>query len=430
MASKTSALSYPLDNSAIIHLAARRKKHTNSFRIVITFKEPVCAKTLQKALEHITPRFPTIIAGICHDFFQYKVVPVKEVPQVQKERECLAPMRKNEIKNCAFRLLYYQNRIAAEFFHSLTDGYGGMVVMNTLAAEYLRLKYAVFVPVTGTLFNPNDLPVEEEQKDDYFTYAGEKMKVSKSCGAYRLPGKLLSTKKVLVTTKFTAVDRILNAAHYYGVSVTVFLCAIMVVSVMEIQAKNSVSGKPWRPVQIMVPVDLRRLFPSRTLRNFSLFALLRITWQDTKGSFKDLLHIIESQIDTQKTTDYMQNAMAAHTRAEKFPLYRMAPLFLKWLVVRLVHWIMGESNSCISLSNLGVVTMPEEISQYVEDIDFILTPKIKSMHNCGVVCFNSIISINFSRCCVIPELEEIFFKRLQQMVQLTPDGREGMMKNG
>ena len=386
---------------------------------MITLKELVCPETLQKALEHITPRFPTIIAGINHDFFQYRVVPVKNIPHVQEEKECLAPMMNNEIRNCAFRVLYYRNRIAAEFFHALTDGYGGMVVMNTLIAEYLNLKYAVSVPVTDTLFHPDDLPAKEEQRDDYFTYAEKKMTVSKSCGSYLLGGKSLSAGKILITTKSITVDSILNAACYYGVSVTVFLCAVMAISIMEMQFRNSIKRKLWKPVQIMVPIDLRRLFPSRTLRNFCLFALLRITQQDTKGSFQDLLHLIKMQMDTQKTKDSMQRVMTAHTKAEKFPLYQIAPLFLKQAVVRLIHRSIGESNSCISISNLGVVTLPDEMNQYVDGIAFILTPKIKSLYNCGMVSFNDQLSISFSRNCVTSELETIFFKKLQQMVQIT-----------
>lgn len=411
------SVSYQLDNSAIIHLAARKKNHTNSFRIVITLKESVCPKVLQEALEHITPRFPTIIAGIQYGFFQYRVVPVNAIPQVREGWECLTPMRKCEIRNCAFRIFYHQNKIAAEFFHSLTDGYGGMVVMNTLAAEYLRLKYAVSVPVTSTLFHPDSLPAEEEQRDDYFTYAGKKMEVPKFRSSYQIPGKTLCGGKVLVTTESFTTDRILNASCRYGVSVTVFLCAVMAVSVMEIQSRSSIKKELRKPVQIMVPVDLRRLFPSHTLRNFCLFVLLRITWQDTQGSFQDLLRTIESQMDMQKTRNYMQNAMAAHTRAEKFPLYRMTPLFFKRAIVRLIHQITGERNSCISLSNLGIETMPEEMNQYVEGIDFILTPKIKSLYNCGVVSLNNKISINFSRSCVTSELETVFFERLQRIVQ-------------
>lgn len=422
---KSSVLSYPLDNSAIVHMAARRRNHTNSFRIAITLREPVCKETLQRALEHITPRFPAVIAGIRSGFFQYRVVPVRDIPKVKEETECLAPMRKNEIRDCAFRVLYCQNRIAAEFFHSLTDGYGGMVVMNILAAEYLRLKYAVSVPVTDTLFHPDDLPAEEEQRDDYFTYAGKQMEVFKSSSVYQLPGKPLSAGKVLVTTDFIDSDRILKAARCHGVSVTVFLCAVMAVSVMEIQSGNFPNGKQWKPVQIMVPVDLRRLFPSRTLRNFSLFALVRVTRQDEKSSFKGLLRMIESQMNTQKARNYMQNVMAAHIRAEKFPLYRAAPLFLKWTAMRLIHGIMGENNSCISLSNLGVATMPEEMSRHVERIEFVLTPKVKSLYNCGVVTYNGKTAINFSRNCEASELEKIFSRKLRQMVQITEQDCRG-----
>ena len=39
-----------------------------------------------------------------------------------------------------FRIRYYDKRIAIEYFHALTDGYGGMTFLLTLTAEYLRLK--------------------------------------------------------------------------------------------------------------------------------------------------------------------------------------------------------------------------------------------------------------------------------------------------
>ena len=81
-----SSVTYPLDNSAIIHLAALRKEYTNAFRVAITLKEPVCVQTLQAALTHITPRFPTVIAGMKRGLFQYEVVPVSTPPQVQKEQ--------------------------------------------------------------------------------------------------------------------------------------------------------------------------------------------------------------------------------------------------------------------------------------------------------------------------------------------------------
>ncbi len=54
----------PLDNSAIIHLASRCKGYTNTFRLAVTLNEKICPETLQSAVNHITPRFPAIVAGI------------------------------------------------------------------------------------------------------------------------------------------------------------------------------------------------------------------------------------------------------------------------------------------------------------------------------------------------------------------------------
>lgn len=406
--------SYSLDNSAIIHLAARQKKHTNSFRITITLKEPVCGKILQKALNRITPRFPTVIAGIHRDFFGYHVVPVKVPPHIRKEQDCLAPMTKEEIRDHAFRVLYCENRISAEFFHSLTDGYGGMVVMTTLVAEYLQQKYGLFVPITEMILDTDGSPTEDEIIDNYFTYAGKKSIFLKHSNVYQLSGDCHPDNKILTYRGTFTTDMVLHAAHHYGVSMTTFLCAVMAASVMEIQHRNQTGRQHLKPVQIMVPVNLRKLFPSKTLRNFSLFALSCIEPQDNNKTFEELIHNTKKQLTSQTASDYMAAVMATYTKAERFPLYRMMPLPIKWLILHLSHQIFGEGNSCISISNLGAISLPEVMNKYIEGIDFILTPRIKSSYNCGIISFNGIISLSFSRFCIEPELEKIFFRKLQQ----------------
>ena len=413
-----SVRSYPLDNSAIIHLASIRKDYTNAFRIVVTLKEYVCPEILQKALDCITPRFPTVIAGIHRGFFQYKVVPVKVPPQISLEQDCLAPMTKNEIKKCAVRILYREDKIVAEFFHSLTDGYGGMVVMTTLIAEYLHQKYGISVSETDLVLDVDASPTEKEVIDDYFTYAGKKATTLKHRNVYQLSGKCHPDHKVCVTTEIFDTDRILDAAHQYDVSATTFLCAVMAASVMEIQCRNIIEGQSVKPVQIMIPVNLRRLFPSQTLRNFSLFALSSVEQKYDGRQFEELIHCIEKQLTPQISQNNMEAIMAGNTKAERFPLYRAIPLPLKWLLLRLAHKIFGEGNSCISLSNLGVVQLPKEMSEYIEGIDFMLTPRIKSPYNCGIVSFDGMMSISFSRTCIEPELEEVFIRRLKKATQI------------
>lgn len=410
--------SYPLDNSAIIHLAARQKNYTNGFRIVVTMRETVCMETLQKAVNRITLRFPTVIAGIRRDFFQYHVVPNKVPPRVRKEQKCLAPMTEKEIESCAFRVLCSGNRIVTEIFHSLTDGYGGMVVTNALVAEYLKLKHSVPVPVTEMTPDVDCNAEKEELSDDYFTYAGKKAKAPKHRNVYQLPKNQESDYTVRVDTTVYQADAILNAAHHYGVTATTLLTAVMAASVMEMQNRYQAEERRKKAVQVMVPVNLRKLFPSRTLRNFSLYALCCMEPQDENRSFEELLGSIGDQLAEQTAKEYMETAIAMNTRAARFPLYRSVPLSLKCIILRLAHRIFGECNSCISISNLGVISLPAAMEIFIESIDFMLTPRTRSPYNCGVVTFHGKISINFSRLCKNPELEEVFFNKLESVLEI------------
>ena len=44
----------------------------------------------------------------------------------------------------------------------------------------------------------------------------------------------------------------------------------------------------------------------------------------------------------------------------------------------------GEKKSCITMSNLGKVSLPDEMIPYVDRFDFILGVQATAPHNCGV----------------------------------------------
>lgn len=402
---------YPLDNAAIIHMAALRKNYSNSFRIAFTLDESICPDTLQQALNEIIPRFPTIIAGIRQDFFDYYVVPAKEHPQVRPEGACLAPMTRAELHTCACRFLYNENRIIGEFFHSLTDGHGGLVVTSTLVAEYLRRKYDVPVPASGIVLDAHDLPVPAETADDYFTYAGDRGNGFHTHRVYMLPGRVLPENAVGIDNLRLDANAVKASAHRYGVSVTTFLCGVMGGAILENQEQHR-KGKAKKPIQIMIPCNLRRMFPSRSLRNFTLYALPRIEPEDRKRPFSELVKKIDAQMKQQLTKDRLASSMASNTRAAQFPLIKLLPLVVKIWILRIVHILFGENSSCISLSNLGTVELPEEMRNHVTAVDFVLSPRIKSPYNCGVVTYNGTMSICISRLLDGAELMEAFHSQL------------------
>ena len=131
---------YRLDNAALIFPAVMRKNWNNVFRVSATLKEKVDPDILSRAAEELLPRFPTIFVRLRTGFFWYYLETVGEAPKAEEDYAWpLTPMTRRKLKKCCIRILYWQNRIAVEFFHSVTDGTGGMTFLQNLTEDQMRL---------------------------------------------------------------------------------------------------------------------------------------------------------------------------------------------------------------------------------------------------------------------------------------------------
>ena len=146
---------YRLDNAALIFPAIIRKNWNNVFRVSVTLREEVDPEILNRAIAELKPRFPTCFVRLRAGFFWYYLETVGEAPKAREDYAYpLTHMTKKELHTCCVRFLYYGRRIAAEFFHSVTDGTGGMTLLQNLTAVYLELKYGKRIPREGRLVNP------------------------------------------------------------------------------------------------------------------------------------------------------------------------------------------------------------------------------------------------------------------------------------
>ena len=109
----------------------------------------------------------------------------------------------------------------------------------------------------------------------------------------------------------------------------------------------------------------------------------------------------------------MSTRIAANVGSEKSMAVRIMPLFIKNFVMKAVFNQVGEKKSCLTLSNLGQVTLPPEMERHVERLDFILCAQATAPHNCGVLSYNGTMYINMIRNITEPELELHFFRVLQ-----------------
>ncbi len=405
-----------LDNAAKIYPAARSQRWSNVFRLSATLKEDVDKEVLQSALDVTARRFPSIAARLRRGAFWYYLEELSEVPEVRDEISYpLARMSKKETSKCALRVLVYKKRIAVEFFHSLTDGNGALVFLKTLCAEYIQQKYGVYIPPECGVLGRLEEPSEEELEDSFLKYAGSVSATRRENTAWHLSGTPEPGGFLNLTCFKIPVEPMLQMAHKYKVSLTTFLCAAMMQALLELQAKKVPELRRRKPIRILIPVNLRRLFKSKTLRNFALYTTPEIDAKLGEYTFEEICSAVHHRMGLEVNAKQMSTKIATNVGDEKLFAVKILPLFIKNIVMKAVFTAVGERKSCLTLSNLGAVKVPDEMMPFIERLDFILGVQASAPHNCGVISFGDTVYINMIRNIKEPEVEAYFHKVLRDM---------------
>ena len=405
-----------LDNAAKIYPAARRKNWSNVFRQSVTLFDDVDIGVLKSALDVTVKRFPSIAARLRKGVFWYYLQQVESAPEILEEYSYpLVYMSKAEMRKCAFRVIVFQKRIAVEFFHSLTDGTGALIFLKSLAAEYLEQKYNIDIPFENGIVDRKAQPTDEELEDCFPKNAGTVPASRKDTNAWHMSGEAQRDGFLNLTCFNIPVKEALNTAHKYNSTLTVFMSAVMMKALLNLQnEKNSNTGRHKR-IKLLIPVNLRQLFPSVTLRNFAMYCIPELDPRLGEYTLDEICKVIQHKMGTEFTAKHMSCVIATNVNDERNPLVRLIPLPLKNAVMKAVFDSVGEKKSCLTLSNIGQVKVPEVMGKYIERFDFILGVQAAAPYNCGMLSFGDTIYINFIRNIKDAELERHFFAVLQEL---------------
>ncbi len=405
-----------LDNAAKIYPAAARQNWSNVFRLSATLYEPVDVAVLQSALDVTVRRFPSIATRLRRGAFWYYLQQISEAPAIREESSYpLLRMSRKETRQCAFRVIVYKRRIAVEIFHSLTDGNGALIFLKTLLAEYLQQKHGISIPATEGVLGRLEEPSEEEMEDSFLKYSGNVSASRRENTAWHLRGTPEPAGFLHLTCFKIPAQAVLEKAHEYGVSLTVFLCAALMMALQNLQKEKVPDILKRKPIKVLLPVNLRKLFASRTLRNFALYTTPEIHPKLGEYTFKEICEVISHWMKLEITPKQMSMKIATNVGSERALAVKVMPLFIKNIVMKMVFEAVGERKSCLTLSNLGAVTLPEVMLPYVERLDFVLGVQATAPYNCGVLSFKDTLYINFIRDIRESELEAHFFAVLRDM---------------
>lgn len=405
-----------LDNAAKIYPAARRKNWSNIYRQSVTLREDVDNSILKSALEITVKRFPSIAARLRKGMFWYYLQQVESAPEIREEYSYpLVYMSDGEMGKCAFRVIVHHNRIAVEFFHSLTDGNGALIFLKNLVAEYLEQKHGISIPFENGILDRREEPREEELEDCFPKNAGAVPASRKDTNAWHMYGEPQKDGFLHLTCFKIPVKDALELAHGYHSTLTVFMSAVMMMALINLQKEKTPSVKHQKLIKLLIPINLRNLFPSNTLRNFAMYTIPEVDPRLGEYTLDEICNVIRHKMGAEFTAKHMSRVIATNVNDEKNPLVRLIPLPIKNMVMKAIFDSVGEKKACLTLSNIGQVKLPEIMTPYVERFDFILGVQADAPYNCGMLSFGDTIYINFIRNIEDPELERHFFAVLHQL---------------
>lgn len=406
---------YQLDLSAIVYPTLQRRDFSSVYRLSVLLTKDVNPQVLQQALDRTLPRFPTYKAAIRKGFFwRYLESNDRPGPFVQEDvKNPCQPMYFKANNRYLVRVYYYRNRIAFESHHSLGDGTGGMCVLQTLIAEYLRLLGHSEIQNGGFVLDVKETAKKEELEDAYMKYASSKVTPKRPREkTYRVRGTKEPFYTLNMIDGIMSVSEVGKVAKKYQASITEYFNAVLIYALMRKQDMEGHTHK--RPVRIAMPVNLRRFFPSQTLRNFITMIYPGIDPRLGEYTFEEIVTQVHYYMRYYINEKFLRADITTNANTQRHPLIRVVPLFLKDFVVRLFYTKVQDRYSSAGLTNMGALKVPESMVPYIERFDIYMGQPFSSRTNCAIISFEDVLTVNFASSIVETDVERYFFEKLVQ----------------
>lgn len=402
-----------LDNAAKIYPAASSRRWHALFRLSATLTEPVDPEVLLQAQRRMVRRFPSFYVRLRRGMFWYYLEGVDECAAVEQDGEspCM-PLQRREKRGLRLRVRYRGNRIAVEFFHAITDGTGGLCFLKTLVAEYLSLRYGVAIPRGDGVLDCDEPPHGAELDDSFLANAGDIAIDRTEANAYHLSGDLEPDGFIHLTTACVPLAAVTARAKAFGVSLTAYLTALLIDAACQLQQEDGTARRRRRPVKICVPVNLRRFFPSETLRNFSSYVNPGVETRLGTYTLEEIVQAVHHHMGAEATAKRLGAKFTANVSSERNAALRLAPLFLKNVAMKCAFLMVGDRKTTTILSNLGLVTLPDAMAAHVSRMEFVLGPLSRNPVACAALSYGDTLYLNLTSTLREPALERAFLTRL------------------
>lgn len=416
MKGKTKQEWYRLDNSAKIFPTVSSETETNTFRVTITLKEIIDPAILQEAVDHVLDRYPLfkvkLKKGMFWAYFDTNSKPFLVQPMTHI---ICGPMDPATNNGYLFKIFYRHCDIAIEMFHSLADGGGVVELLKALGFEYLLLSGKKITP-DNIIATKDQMMLSEEYEDANIKYYNKKnRKHVPEKRAYRIKGTQLETGLTGLISGILDTKSILKLSRSHQMTVTEYLTSVMMFTIYktQIQYREQLKSNQ-KPLKIFVPVNLRKHFPSKTLRNFSNFIKTDMVMTRSDITFEEIKALVKEQFAHGMQKDELIRKMSENVAFEKNLLLRMTPYLLKQIVLKIGFSMLGVKLNTMSFTNIGRVVLPESMKPYVKDVTASVFSGKYNTLNCAIITYEDKFKITFTRSIIETTIEREFFRFLRQ----------------
>jgi len=405
----------PLDNAAKIYPTASSKLSPAVFRISAKLRAPVRLTALQQAADALVRRCPYFQVHLRRGLFWYYLQRHADTPQVQLlDGSPLQVMPDRGRTGHLLRIRARERTVAVEFSHVLTDGAGALRFLRSLLAEYLRL-CGTAVAGRPELLDPRENPDPHEAEDGHRKHFGRGGPGPAGyAAAYHITERPPRQRYWRIITGRMPASRMLTLARQMGVTLTEYLAGLYMFCLGRLyQAEARDGGRPASSiVRLEVPVNMRRFFPSVTMRNFSLYVSPEADMRLGPYSLEELVHRVHHSMQMEVDRRELSRQITRNVGAELRPMVRATPLFVKDIFLGWVYHHLSARIYSGVLSNLGRVEVPAEMEAHIESFEIVMSPGQVTKKTCTVISFGDELSVTISSIVESRELERLFFSTI------------------
>lgn len=405
MGEKKKGLRFEIDSSARFYPIMSTKKAQSLFRLSAVMQKEVDRDVLEEALNDVLVRFAVYKVRLKRGYAWHYFVPNDKPAKVFGKVALLKPIDQEENNGYMFRLCAVDNQIWLEMFHVLCDGNGAIAFLRSIVQRYRQL--LGYEMSDESIIDWQSEGCDEEQEDGfkkhYKPISFSEMKLGALAGKvpHRLNGTLLKDG-YQSSEGVCDCGEILARAKAIGVSFTAYLVGMLGMAINKISESK-------KPITIMVPVNLRKTFPTKSMRNFVMFVRVILTKAECQNIEKCAL-VAQRDIQVQTAKNKPDAFISTTVRAQKNWILKSVPLIVKTAILRIGRMLM-RSRQTIILSNLGKLDCEPNmgLDRYVFNVNV----SKNSTQNIGVVTTNGKTSMAFTRAIEETILPDTFFELLK-----------------